>query len=167
MIRLVRPVITAALIVVALTFVHPTRAGECCNSSCSSCSSCGGCGGCNLKAKLNEWWYGHYEPDVTWYAPVPYWFPNYFGPPHTSYLQVQYWTPPAESARIVKEHIRMINAANPAMLPPEKEPAPLPFPKPDKDKDKKDKGAPDKKDVPDKKDSLEKKDKNETPFKLP
>jgi hypothetical protein len=75
---------------------------------------------------------GHHAefiPSVTFYAPYPYWFPNYFGPPHTPYMQCQYWTPPAESARIVKERILAINAANPAMLPPEKEP--LPFPKAD------------------------------------
>ncbi len=72
---------------------------------------------------------GAFVPSVTWYAPYPYWWPQYFGPPHTDYQVVQYWTPPAESAQIVKERILAINAANPAMLPPAKEP--LPFPKPD------------------------------------
>jgi hypothetical protein len=68
-----------------------------------------------------------YEPSVTFYAPVPYWFPNYFGPAYTSYLLVQYHTPPEISAQIVKARIIEINACNPALLPPPKEP--LPFPK--------------------------------------
>jgi hypothetical protein len=70
------------------------------------------------------------EPVITWYEPYPYWWPQYFyGPPHSDYAPVQYVTPPAESAQIVKERILAINAGNPALLPPAKEP--LPFPKPD------------------------------------
>ncbi|MGH7222278.1 MAG: hypothetical protein ACRELF_03550 [Gemmataceae bacterium] len=69
-------------------------------------------------------------PSVTYYAPYPYWWPQYFGPPYTDYQLVQYGTPPAETAAIAKERILAINAGNPALLPPTKEP--LPHPKPDK-----------------------------------
>jgi hypothetical protein len=125
MFRLCKPLFTAGLLVVLLAPLTEAQAGDCGNSSCSSCSSCGGCGGGSLKA----WFHEHYVPDVTFYAALPYWFPNYFGPPYTSYQQCQYWTPPAESARIVAERIKTINAANPALLPPAE---PLPLPKVDK-----------------------------------
>lgn len=124
-----RFLLTAGFLLVVLVPMNQVRADDCGGTSCLSCNSCGGCASCGVKA----WLAGlcaHVEPDLTYYAPYPYWLPNYFGPPGTPYQQVQYWTPPAESARIVKERIQAINAANPAMIPPGKEP--LPFPKPDK-----------------------------------
>ncbi len=123
MTRLSKPLITAGFLLILLAPCNLVRADDCCGSSCASCGSCGG------KARLCGT-HTQFEPSVTYYAPYPYWWPNYFGPPHTSYQLCQYWTPPAESAQIVKDRILSINAANPAMLPLEKEP--LPFPKADK-----------------------------------
>lgn len=73
-----------------------------------------GCHGC-------KW-----TPNVTYYAPYPWWWPQYFGPPYSDYQVVQYVTPPAESAATVKDRIRAINAANPALLPMPSEPLPSP-----------------------------------------
>lgn len=82
---------------------------------------CGsGCGGQGLFA------HSEFVPNVTYYAPYPYWWPQYFGPPYTDYLVVQYVTPPAETAATVKQRILAINAGNPALLPPPKEPLPHP-----------------------------------------
>lgn len=84
----------------------------------------GCCSGCGLFT------HAKFVPSVTYYAPYPYWWPRYIGPPYTDYLPVQYVTPPAESAAIVKERIRALNSANPALLPPSEDR--LPPPKPDK-----------------------------------
>jgi hypothetical protein len=126
MIRLSRFLFTAGLLLVVLAPVTAARADNCCGSAGAGC---GGCGGCGHNGRLSGL-FQRYEPFVTWYAPVPYWFPNYFGPAYTSYHLVHYWTPPAVSALVVKERILAINSANPALLPPPKEP--LPFPKSDK-----------------------------------
>jgi hypothetical protein len=124
MIRLSKPLITAGLLLILLVPMNQARADDCGGTSGGGCSGCG----CSSGGRLSAW--AHFEPSVTYYAPYPYWFPNYFAvPPYTSYQQVQYWTSPAESAQIVKERIRAINSANPALLPLGKEP--LPFPKPD------------------------------------
>jgi hypothetical protein len=120
--HLSKPLFTAGLLLALLAPWQPSRADEYCGASG------GGCGGGCAKSRMCGR-HAQFVPSVTFYAPYPYWWPNYFGPPYTSYQLCQYWTPPAESARIVKERILAINAANPAMLPPEKEP--LPFPKPD------------------------------------
>jgi hypothetical protein len=126
MIRLSRSLFTAGLLLVLLAPVNHARADDGCNSAGSGCGGCGGCGAGGLLSRLCQ----RFEPSVTYYAPVPYWWPNYFGPPHTSYQLVQYWTPPDVSAQNVKARILAINSANPALLPPPKEP--LPFPKSDK-----------------------------------
>jgi hypothetical protein len=90
------PMITSTVIVILLlTFSFTGN---------SALASGGGCG-------------ANFAPNVTYYAPYPWWWPQYFGPPHTDYQVVQYVTPPAESAAAVKSRIRVINAANPALLP--------------------------------------------------
>jgi hypothetical protein len=73
---------------------------------------------------------GHsdFAPNITYYAPCPWWFPQYFGPPHSDYLTVQYVTPPAETAAIVKQRIRSLHAANPALWSAPKELLPPPKP---------------------------------------
>lgn len=126
MIRLLRSLFAAGLLLVALVPISPARADDGCNNNSDAC--CGGCGGGHngMLSRLCQ----RYQPSVTFYAPVPYWFPNYFGPAYTSYQLVQYHTPPDISAQIAKARIIAINAANPALLPPAKEP--LPFPKSDK-----------------------------------
>lgn len=67
-----------------------------------------------------------FVPNVTYYAPYPWWWPQYFGPPHSDYQVVQYFTPPAETAAMVKARLRVINAANPALLPLPSEMLPAP-----------------------------------------
>ncbi len=116
---------TSGLLLVLLGAWQPARADDGCGDGCGSCGDCGGCCG---KSGLSGR-FAHFEPSVTWYEPFPYWWPQYFGPPRSDYAPVQYFTPPAESALIVKERIAAINSANPALLPPAKEP--LPFPKQD------------------------------------
>jgi hypothetical protein len=131
MIRVSRPLLAAGFLLVVLVPANQARAedGGAANCASGACDACGGgCGGCGGHAKA--WLHGlfaHYEPYLTWYAPIPYWFPNYFfGPPYTSYQLCHYWTPPAVSAQIVRERILAINSQNPALLPPAKEPLPLP-----------------------------------------
>jgi hypothetical protein len=129
MLRLSRSLFAAGLLLVALAPVNHVRAGDDSNNACTSGTGCGGgCGGCGHHGGLSHWGQRH-EPSVTYYAPVPYWFPNYFGPAYTSYQLVQYTTPPDISAQVVRARIIAINAANPALLPPPREP--LPFPKSD------------------------------------
>jgi hypothetical protein len=126
MLRLSRFLCAAGLLLVALAPVHHVRAGDDSNNGCNSGNACcGGGGGCGHQGWLSKWCQ-RYEPSVTYYAPVPYWFPNYFGPPYTSYQLVQYHTPPEISAQVVRARIIATNAANPALLPPPKEPLPLP-----------------------------------------
>ncbi len=144
MIRLSSSLFAAGLLLVALAPVNHIRAGDgntnacasgnnACtggNNACTGGNACGG--GCGGGCGHNSWsnrMHQRYEPSITYYAPVPYWYPNYFGPPYTSYQLCQYHTPPDISAQNVKARIMAINSANPALLPPPKEP--LPFPKSD------------------------------------
>ena len=126
--RFSTPLLTAGLLLLLLATARPAQAQNGCGTGCDS--GCGGCGGCCGKAGLGGQFHNA-PPAVTWYAPYPWWWPQYFyGPPRSDYAPVQYTTPPAESALIVKERILAINSANPALIPPPKEP--LPFPTPDK-----------------------------------
>src|SRR5690349_12744130 len=90
MIRLLRSLFAAGLLLFALVPISPARADDGCNNNSDAC--CGGCGGGHngMLSRLCQ----RYQPSVTFYAPVPYWFPNYFGPAYTSYQLVQYHTPP-------------------------------------------------------------------------
>jgi len=70
---------------------------------------------------------GECPPNITYYAPYPRWFPQYLGPTsYTDYQVVRYLTSPAETAAIVKQRIRTLHAANPALLPTPKESLPPP-----------------------------------------
>jgi hypothetical protein len=122
MIRRSKPLLTAGLLLVVLVAGQQARAEDDCGSGCGSGGDCGSCCGKSGMGGL----FAHDEPSVTWYAPYPYWWPQYFGPPHSDYAPVQYVTPPAETALMVKERIAAINAGNPALLPPAKEPMPSP-----------------------------------------
>jgi hypothetical protein len=126
---------------------NPVRAdgmgydGGCPAGGCGPGGCHGGCGGSPTD----------FGPYVTWYVGVPYWFPNYFAfgaYPYTDYNPVRYVTPPAESARIVREHLNAMAVMYASMgVPQGPPPTPakesLPYPTPDKDKEKdKDKEAP-------------------------